>query len=210
MDMTRSDPRLALAVDLPGFFREALTSAMAERGVAATEPTEQYLVALLTDFAHPGSFARETLARPLPLLLEEAYAAAGRERFERLRTLGDAVLYTSGFFADHLQTRGVELGYVSAMGARAYGGAATMLRSPRAASPGESVPELFEELADKFKRFAEVLATLADGMYANSAQTSDTNALKTYERWLKTGSTQLAAALTERGMFPTRGQGGLH
>jgi len=28
------------------------------------------------------------------------------ERFERLRSLGDGVLYTSGFFADHLSTRG--------------------------------------------------------------------------------------------------------
>jgi hypothetical protein len=54
------------------------------------------------------------------------------------------------------------------------------------------------------------LATLADGLFANCAQSSDANALKTYERWLKTGSTQLASALTERGMFPTRGRGGLH
>ena len=208
MDMTRSDPHLALTVDLRGFFREALTTAMAERRVEASEPTEHYLVALLADFAHPEGIDREILARPLPLLLEEAFAAAGRERFERLRTLGDAVLYTSGFFADHLQTRGVELTYVSVMGARAYVGAASMLRGP--ASPNEGAPALFEELAGKFQPFAEVLATLADGLFANSAQGSDSGALKTYERWLKTGSGTLAAALTDRGMFPTRGAGGVH
>ena len=119
--VTREDPQLELAADLRGFFQPALQTALTERRVQASEPTAHYLVALLVDFAHPGGLATETLERPLPVLLEQALNAAGHERFERLRCLGDSVLYTSGFFLDHLETHGVELSYVSTLGARAYG-----------------------------------------------------------------------------------------
>jgi len=86
------------------------------------------LAGLLADYAKPDRLEAEALDRPLTLLLDEALHTAGRERFERLRSLGDGVLYTSGFFADHLSTRGVELRYVRALGARAYDSAAAMLR----------------------------------------------------------------------------------
>lgn len=207
MDVTHRDPQLELAADLRGFFHDVLVEALHERRVEASESTAHYLVALLADFAHPKEEAAEAFERPLPFLLQEALAAAGRERFERLRTLGDNVLYTSGFFLDHLETRGVQLTYVSALGARAYGSAASMLRVP---GNSEGAPELFEELADKFTRFAEVLSTVSEGLFANSAITSDSGALRTYERWLKTGSAQLSSALATRGMVATRGRGGVH
>jgi hypothetical protein len=210
--VTREDPQLELAADLRGFFQPALQTALTERRVQASEPTAHYLVALLVDFAHPGGLANETLERPLPLLLDEALNSTGHERFERLRCLGDSVLYTSGFFLDHLETHGVELSYVSTLGARAYGSAAMMLRraSSNNADDTPRAPELFDELATKFATFAEVLATLADGLFANSARSSDASAVKLYERWLRTGSAQLASALAERGLAPTRGRGGVH
>lgn len=207
MDVTHRDPQLELAADLTGFFHDVLVEALAERHVEASESTSHYLVALLADFAHPKEEISEALERPLPFLLQEALAAVGRDRFERLRTLGDSVLYTSGFFLDHLETRGVQLTYVSALGARAYGTAASMLRVP---GNSEGAPELFEELADKFTCFAEVLSTVSEGLFANAAITSDSGALRTYERWLKTGGTQLSHALATRGMVATRGRGGVH
>jgi hypothetical protein len=206
-----AEHRLAVTVDLKGFFREALTLALEERRVAATPPTEHYLVALLSDFAHPDELAQETFERPLALLLSEALQMAGRERFERLRTLGDAVLYTSGFFFDHLRTRGVQLSYVSTLGARAYDGAASMLRhADRGTGEGTRAPELFEELAHNFTPYTEVLATLANTWLARSAHASDGGALRVYEKWLETGSAELARSLLERGIAPVRGRGGLH
>jgi len=208
MTVTHS-PHIDLAGDLRGFFKEVLLEALAERRVEVTETTAQYLVALLTAFAHPDELSQQSLERPLPLLLEEALASAGGERFERLRSLGDTVLYTSGFFVDHLETRGVQLTYVQTMGARAYGSAASMLRT-RGATDAVGEPALFEELADKFGRCAEVLGRVADGLYATSQLASHSGALKLYERWLRTGSAPLAAALAARGMTPSRGAGGLH
>lgn len=210
MDVSNSDPKLDLAADLSGFFKDALTVALEERRVQTSETTAHYLVCLLADFAHPDELAQATFERPLPLLLEEALNSAGRERFERLRALGDTVLYTSGFFLDHLQNRGVQLSYVSTLGARAYGSAATMLRGPRGSATNDGAPELFDELAEKFHPFVEVLATVADGLFAHSAVSSDSSLVKAYERWLRSGSTQLASALASRGVIATRGKGGVH
>jgi hypothetical protein len=205
------DPRLATEVDLRGFFREALSLALVERKMATTAPTEHYLVALLSDFAHPDELTQETFERPLSLLLAEALNTVGRERFERLRTLGDAVLYTTGFFFDHLRTRGVHLDYVSSLGARAYDGAASMLRhADRGSGEGNGAPELFEELAHNFTPFTEVLSTMANGLLARTAHGSDSGALRVYEKWLETGSAELARALMTRGIAPVRGHGGVH
>lgn len=212
MAVNQKDPSFNLAVDLHGFFREALSVALSERRVEASEPTAQYLVALLADFAKPDELTCETLDRPLAFLLEDALATTGQERFDRLRVLGDSVLYTSGFFLDHLQNRGVQLDYVSTLGARAYGCAATMLRHAGQAAGDETqqAPALFDELAGKFTRFAEVLGTVADGLFANAAPHTGSGMLRLYERWRRTGSTQLASTLAVHGLVPTRGKGGVH
>jgi len=174
----------------------------------ATEAAEFYLAGLLADYAKPDRLEAEALDRPLTLLLDEALHTAGRERFERLRSLGDGVLYTSGFFADHLSTRGVELRYVRALGARAYDSAAAMLR--QSAGDGSGAPDVFRELADNFAMFAEVVSRVADVLQANSAHNSNRQVVRLYERWVKTGSAPLAVALAGRGLTPQRGHGGIH
>jgi hypothetical protein len=75
---------------------------------------------------------------------------------------------------------------------------------------GARAPELFEELAHNFTPFTEVLSTLAVGLLARSAPGSDSGALRLYEKWLDTGSSELARALISRGIAPVRGQGGVH
>lgn len=200
----------APAIDVSGniseFFGNVVADAIAARGVEATDAAESYLVALLVDYARPDQLSEETLSRPLTLLLDEAMQAAGHERFERLRTLGDGVLYVSGFFGDHLDTRGVQRTYVSSLGSRAYDSAAAMLRVN-----GESAgaPDLFRELADKFREFADLLTDVANAFQARSART-DGAVVRLYERWLKTGSSSLADALTARGVVPVRGGGMVH
>ena len=94
------------------------------------------------------------------------------ERFERLRTIGDGVLYGCGFFRDHFEARGVDAKYLHGLGTRAYGAASSMLRH---GADGASVPspgrgpyrrrtssDLFAELADKFDAFVDVLEGVSD------------------------------------------------
>lgn len=196
---------LDLSANLETFFHDVVDDAMRKKNVAATEAAEYYLVSLLTDYARPDARSCEALERPLTLLLDEALHAPGQERFERLRVLGDGVLYVSGFFAPHLETRGVEVRYVTSLGARAYDGAGKLLRG----STGESAPDLFFELAENFERFAELLSAVAEKLLLAAAPTSQ-GLLKLYERWLKTGSETLGSELLGRGVLPVRGAGGVH
>ncbi len=198
-------PTLDLTANLETFFHDVVDDAMRKKQLAATEAAEYYLVSLLTDYARPNARSCEALERPLTLLLDEALHAPGQERFERLRVLGDGVLYVSGFFAPHLETRGVEVRYVTSLGARAYDSAGKMLRG----ASGDSAPDLFFELAENFDRFAELLTAVAEKL-SLAASPSSVGILKMYERWLKTGSESLGSELLEHGVLPVRGAGGLH
>ncbi len=198
-------PTLDLSANLETFFHDVVDDAMRKKQLAATEAAEYYLVSLLTDFARPNARSCEALERPLTLLLDEALHATGQERFERLRVLGDGVLYVSGFFAPHLETRGVEVRYVTSLGARAYDSAGRMLRG----ASGDAAPDLFFELAENFDRFAELLTAVAEKL-SLAATPSSVGILKMYERWLKTGSESLGCELLEHGVLPVRGAGGLH
>jgi len=199
-------PEIDLAANLQTFFHDVVDDAMRKKQIAATEAAEYYLVALLTDYVRLDARSSETLERPLTLLLDEALHAPGQDRFEKLRVLGDGVLYVSGFFAQHLETRGVEVRYVTSVGARAYDGAGRMLRG---AAGDDTAPDLFFELAEKFESFATVLSSVAEQLSLAAAPSSQ-GVLKLYERWLKTGSETLGAALMQRGVLPVRGAGGVH
>lgn len=201
------DSPIELSTSISEFFEDVVSGTIEARGYEATEAASTYVVAMLADYTRPGQLGEETLTRPLTLLLDEALQASGLERFERLRTLGDGVLYVSGFFGDHLQNRGVGKTYVSALGARAYENAAAMLR--QAGSSEASAPDLFRELAEKFRMFVNLLADVADSLRARSA-VNDRAMVKLYERWLQTGSAPIAEALSSHGLVPVRGNGMVH
>jgi hypothetical protein len=192
---------IVAAQSVSNFFDEVVEDAIRARRVDATGGATRYLVGLLVDYAHPDGRAGEALERPLTLLLDEALHVSDRaERFERLRTLGDGVLYGCGFFGDHFEARGVDPKYLHGLGTRAYGAASSMLRT----SPDDGGPDLFAELARNFGLFVEVLTDTTITMGMENSR----GLLKVYERWLRTGSERLASALTSRGVMPTRGTRG--
>jgi hypothetical protein len=189
------------------YFQEVVGEALRSRNVEATEAASSYLVDLLCEYAHPDEQAGSTLSQPLTFLLRDALEASGPERFQRLRGLGDGVLYVVGFFGGHIDSKGLHRGYIVNVGSTAYREAAAMLR--RSARVGGQGPDVLTELASKFERFAEVLGEVADTALASNAR--DPRAvIKLYERWLRTGSNRLAEELGARGLIPTRGTGGLN
>ena len=127
------------------------------------------------------------------------------------------MLYTTGFFGDHIENRGVDVGYVTSVGATAYQGAASMLRRPAKdtadAGTRNGAPErddnVFSELAEKFDRFVEVLTIVSETTLAQQAR-GERGVLKLYERWQKSGSATLAKELGARGLVPVKGTPGVH
>jgi hypothetical protein len=197
--------------DLRGFFGEIVESVQRTEHYEATCAAQMYVVALLADHATSGPAGSETLSQPLTTLIDEAMRASGRERFERLRTIGDGVLYVTGYFSDYLENRGIEIDYYSAFGARAYEVAGRMLDPGELGRslPGAGTATVLSELAHKFRMFVALIHDVADALYASSAR-SEQATLQVYERWRRTGSPALAQALAERGLIPLAGNRTLH
>lgn len=197
---------------LETFFNDLVSESIKSKGVSASGGASAYLVALLSDFSRPDKGSEEALHRPLAFLLDEALTEPDLGlRFDKLRALGDGVLYTSGFFGGRFEKRGVDRRYVFGVGTRAYGTVSSMLRSGSSTSLEEaaSALDIFGELADHFAAFVDVISDVADSTLAASSARS-TELIKLYERWLKTGSDRIAGALTERGIVPMRTAKGIH
>ena len=190
-----------LGANVDGFFREIVESAAEQESVESTDLGLAYVTSLLASYVRLSSEDRALLGESLTLALHRAVGASGAERFERLRSVGDAVLYASGFFAEHLSARGVSLPYVRGLGARAYGLAAGTLTGAR---------DLFQELADRFDNYARLLGAVSDTVAATSAASTPAGTLRLYERWMRTGSPAAADALIERGLLPVASKGTLH
>jgi hypothetical protein len=191
---------IVASASVSDFFEEAVVSAMKLRSVNASDGARSYVVALLADLAKPNSAIERTLDRPLTFLLDEAlHTPELGERFDRLRTLGDGVLYTSGFFADHFEARGVDPRYLMGIGRTAYENAGSLLRTSSNAPDGvERRLDIFAELSAGFETFVAILADVANATIASGVATSR-GLVQLYERWLKTGSERLAAALSSHG-----------
>jgi hypothetical protein len=197
---------IVATVSVADFFGEVVEDAMKARGVKASEGATSYVVALLAELAKPGSPIERTLDRPLTLLLDEAlHTPELADRFEKLRTLGDGVLYSSGFFADHFEARGVDAKYVISIGRTAYENAGSLLRSGGEKDEAGGI-DIFGELASDFTGFVAVLTEVANATVAKGVATSR-GVLKLYERWLKTRNDRLGEALASQGFVAPRGGG---
>jgi hypothetical protein len=203
----RPQSTIASTVDVDGFFRELVGQAINHSGFEPSTAGASYVVSLLADSAKPNASPLNVMGESsFTLMLAEAMESHGATRFEKLRLLGDGVLYVSGFFSEHLQRRGLAPYYVRGLGATAYGGAASMLRGVGASSAG---PDVFAELSHNFERFVQLINVVSEELSARAVR-DDASLLEMYERWLKLQSEHLADVLVARGVLPQRKTPGLH
>jgi hypothetical protein len=176
------------------FFREQLVRAMEHQRVSTSAFTEYYLVNLLTAGVHGDPLPPEPGydETPLALLYLRSLNASRSERTRLLRATGDAALFVSGFFADSLMGKAVDLGYYRAMGGQAY----LRLSQEEARAPlGGGV---FSELARRFTEFADVLSEVSECTRPNCPR----SVVALYERWLQTRSRWAAELLAQQGLTP--------
>jgi len=167
--------------------------------VALADETTFYLVELL---ASAGLSRRESLCgRPLVLILADATQAEGGERLRLFRTLGDEALYVGGFFADHLERRGVTEAYVSRLGTQAYETASQL--AARNASEAARI-HVYRELAALFAPITHVL----DDVRESTALRTPQDIVRLYDKWRRTGSPRIAARLSAEGVYPGRAPSG--
>ena len=169
------------------YFKELVDGALARQGIVAGELTAFYMVQLLTGFLQRRAADD---AEPLALKLARALESGGSEQRANLKEIGDVSLFISGFFADSLRRKLVDVDYYVSIGGCAY----NVLRRHEA----DTFSPVFAELADNFVRFVDVLSEVSE----RSACGSNMDLLRLYERWLKTGSSRSGHLLVERGVVP--------
>ena len=175
------------------YFKELVEASLQRQRVSAGDRTEFYLVNLLCQYVRidrSGAYADDD--QPLGVRLTRALDSGGAEQRVRLRNVGDFSLFMSGFFSDSFTRRSVDIDYYRTLGECAY---ASLSRSE-----SDAFAEVFAELSRKFVGFMDVLADVSDRTTLASA----TDALRIYEKWLRTGSERDGQRLIERGILPNR------
>jgi hypothetical protein len=171
------------------YFKELVDGALEHQGLVANELTSFYVVHLLTGFIerrtgeHPDD-------EPLGILLSRALESGGFEQRATLKQVGDVSLFVSGFFADSLRRKLVDVDYYASIGGVAY--------QALSRDETDTFSPVFAELAAKFVAFVDVLSEVSE----RSSCASNTDLLRLYERWLKTGSRHSGQLLVERGVVP--------
>ena len=172
------------------YFKELVESALEHQQLATSEMTSFYVVNLLAGFVHlDGSPAADH--EPLCIRLAKALQAGGSRQRDGLRRVGDTSLFISGFFCDSLTHSLVNVDYYISLGECAY--------SSLARQSDERLSEVFDELAEKFSGFVDVLGEVSE----RTGLTSNTDLLRLYERWLRTKSRRSGDLLVKQGIVPT-------
>ena len=112
-----------------------------------------------------------------------------------LQRIGDVALFISGFFADSLAHKAVDVDYYVHMGGSAYG---SLSEEVRGTFRGNAFADIYRELAVKFQVLVDVLNEVRD----EARGESDRDLLRTYEIWLKTGSRRAKKLLADNGVVP--------
>ena len=196
--------RVVQVRNLQDYFRSSFDDALTRQHVEIDPHAAHYVVNLLTLYSRSDELYEDDGEcygiRPLALMLADAASAETAEhRTSILQRIGDVALFVSGFFANSLATKAVDVDYYITMGGNAYG---SLSDEVRGTFRGNAFASIYEELATKFQVLVDVLNEISEG-----AKDSDTNLMRTYELWLKTGSKRAKDILEQNGVVPISNTG---
>ncbi len=149
--MTDPNQSITKANTLYQFFRDELAEAFDDLGLTPREETQAYLVHLLDRFARLDDSNRQAVGfeRPAAMMLGDALRGAGDQRIEAYRNLGDASLFSCGFFEAYLNRPRalVDANYYRDMGKNAYAHVESLMEFK---APGGAFHRIFDELVRQF------------------------------------------------------------
>jgi len=186
--------------NLCDYFRNSIDAVIEQQGVTLDPHATHYVVNMMTLFSRSEKLYDDDGEiygiKPLALMLADAADAPSTEhRNHLLQRIGDVALFISGFFADSLANKAVDLDYYIHMGENAYG---SLSEETRGTFRGNAFAHIYRELACKFQILTDVLNEVRDGAHLDS----NMSVLRTYEIWLKTGSRRAEKLLRQQGVVP--------
>lgn len=195
-----TENHLITGMDVSDYFRDSVTTAAANQNLEINTETILYVVNMLTSFVRTENLYEKTddgyMIRALALIYADSIdATTSAERNRILQRLGDVALFISGLFSYSLNRSLVDVDYYAAIGGNAY---ANLADATRRSFQGHTVSMVFSELSEKFLSLADVLAEVNE----NCSKKSDSDIMRLYELWLKTGSERVARQLQKFGIQP--------
>ncbi|MBW8867383.1 MAG: hypothetical protein JF610_08610 [Acidobacteria bacterium] len=172
------------------YFKELVDVALSHQRLNTQELTAYYVVQLLASFLQRPLTDDTRDDTPLAVRLAQALESGGARQRVTLKEIGDVALFVSGFFSDSLNRKIVDVDYYVSIGGRAYNVLSRV--------ESDTFSPVFAELGEKFVGFVDVLSEVSE----RTSCTSNSDLLRLYEKWLKTGSRRSGQLLVERGVVP--------
>lgn len=192
--------RIATVSNLREFFMDSVSDAMDRQQLSADDHTAHYVVNLLTLFSRSEALFDDMDDGPklMPvakILVRAVETDHAPERDHALQRCGDVSLFVAGILGEGLTGSLVGVDYYVKMGGIAYH---TLASNIRGSARGEALGGVFNELAEKFQDFVDVLSEIRE-----SAEVSESDILRLYDSWQRTGSERAARLLRKLGIDPT-------
>jgi hypothetical protein len=172
------------------YFKELVDVALSHQRLNTQELTAYYVVQLLASFLQRPLTDDTRDDTPLAVRLAQALESGGARQRVTVKEIGDVALFVSGFFSDSLNRKLVDVDYYVSIGGRAYNVLSRV--------ETDTFSPVFAELGEKFVGFVDVLSEVSE----RTSCTSNSDLLRLYEKWLKTGSRRSGQLLVERGVVP--------
>ena len=190
-----SDKKINFLVSTKDFFNDVVQEAIVARKMNTFPLAQNYLVSILENYVHTnnlfdtqtenGKKTRDTLAETFL----KAQNSNPTVKIELLKKLGDVSLYVSGFFADSLSRKIVDVDYYVDMGEVAYATLASEIKE-------DTSRKVFKDFSSRFLEYVDLLTTISQ----KSLVQNDESILRLYEKYLKTGSELARETLEEKGI----------
>ncbi|MFO1519362.1 MAG: hypothetical protein U1F57_06855 [bacterium] len=181
------------------YFHELLQDAFRNQKVEADEHISFYLVNLLSRFTQTESIQtdEEGAEAPLAILFCKAQGETPENKARLLKYLGDFSLFISGFFQESFNLKIVDLDYYVSMGGGAYHQLSSLgvFRNQQ-----ELFSMIFSELSSRFVQWVDVISEVSEASQINT----QSDLLRLYEKFLRTGSERMRDILTKQGIYPNR------
>lgn len=202
MDNNNSDDKdTIIKQDSPvEYFKEMVHEAIGRQKIEIDDIEEYYIVNLLAECIRNDKLyiTMENGQNDEPLaniLLMTLKSKQTEEQIKCFKDLGDFTLFISGFFADSLNKKLIDLDYYKVIGESAYSNLSCLMKKR---VNGDTFYKLFKGLSDRFQYIVDIISEVSEKTSVNS----NTDILRVYERWIRTGSRKDSDILQEKGIIP--------
>ena len=185
-----------IILDPHQFFLASVEDAFQERKFQTHPQVKTYIVDLLKFHLSVENLfdEKDESGRKTRKTMAELFLSANQEskeaRLRKLKILGDRSLYISGFFADSLQRKIIDIDYYVDMGTVAFESLAKAVNE-------DTFSHLFREISVRFLDLVDVLTVIS-----KKAQIAEEdNVLRMMDLYAKTGSSLIGEDLVAKGIF---------